>query len=946
MKIGMDINSKAIKEYTRPMTENMSASRIEKNSAARLDLSGIYPQTEAYSEHGKTAEEIMQEAGMVNVEVQQKYMTVMSNTMSGEDYKKAMEEGFDPSEMSGSESVTILDHIKAVMAQSGQVVAGYNDNLDSEIMKEVTGKAIDSAAIKRILEAVDLPSTSQNAKKILEAVGMMENIEDIPEGSIKYMVDNNLAPTIGNVYTARYSAMDDGNRQAKGYYAQDMNGYLAKKADNIDWDSMKDQIKKALEQMNLDDIPQEEQLENAKWLLEKGLPVTEEKINGLHTINQISFPVSIDKVIGASIQAIAVGLEPKDGNLAETKEGIYSKAFEQQETLIKNSISREEARLQLSLDANIRLIKQGKSIDTDSIENVIKALKEEESRLRNEFFGEGTVEELNSKAEIFVNTTDIMQEIPFLPAATIGRLTLERTDFSVRDIHVQGSLINAKYEQANESYEALGTEVRRDLGDSIIKAFRNVDDILKDLGMPISESNQRAVRILGYNSMVINEDEIKKIVQADSKIQSVINGLTPGKTLQLIREGINPLDMNIDDLVRHIDELDHDPRRDAEKYSKFLYKLEKSGEITEEEKTSYIGIYRMINRLERTDHASIGRLMDSGAEITFGNLLTAMRSSKKSFNLSIDDNFGMLTDTIARGTSISDQIEAAFINKVSEENNSNLEKMYAEEKAAELRENSNTTPEVVQELIENNTAVSANNIEAVMQFNEEPNGFFRYMRAYSRRVDNRTAGSMAMEARLEKAVIGLTDKFDSKEAAAESYEDLREIMSDVLENMTDFGADTAVDFRRVSLMYKQLSLAVNYAKEENYHIPVVFDGAVTDINVKLVHGADSGLVTAVMETDKYGNVKAEMRLSDNSLETIFIAEDKESADALKLVGERYLNELNNDGYSVENIKYIVGNTASSGKYSRKNADNNIETVDTSKLYDIAKKFIKAVQTVG
>lgn len=943
MKIGTDLSTKAINEYTKPLTDNMSISRTEKNSAARLDLSSFYAETQAYSEHGKSVEEFMQEVGAVDVEVQRNYMTVMSNTMSGEDYKKAMEEGFDPSSMSGAESVTILDHIKAVMAESGLVVAGYNDNLDSEIMKEVTGKAVDSASIKKVLEAVDLPTSNDNVKKILEAVGMLENIDSIPDGSIKYMVDNDLLPTIGNIYTARYSAMDDGSRQAKGYYSQDMGGYLAKKADSIKWDEMKVQVEKALEQMNLEDMPKEEQLSNAKWLLEKGLPVTEEKIKELSSISGVDFPVPVEKIVSASIQAIAAGLEPKDGNLADTGKGIYKKAYEMQKAVINASINREEARLQLSIDANIRLLKQGKSLDTESIENIIEELKNEESKLRKEFFGDGTVKELEAKSNLFVQTTNVIREMPYLPAATIGNITSSRIEFTVSDVHTQGTALSAKYNQANESYEALGTEVRRDLGDSITKAFRNVDDILRDLNMDVNESNQRAVRILGYNSMVINEDEIKKIVQADNKIQNVIKGLTPGKTLQLIREGINPLDMDIDELVRHIDELDYDPKRDAEKYSKFLYKLEKSGEISEEEKASYIGIYRMINRLERTDHASIGRLMDSGANITFGNLLTAMRSAGKTFNISIDDNFGMLSETIARGVSISEQIETAFIDHISVENNEELENMYAEEKAAEIREAANVSNEIVEELMENNASVSADNIEAVTQFSEDANSFYRYMRAYSRRVDNRTAARLDNYAKFERAAGDISDNFDNKESAEEAFSRLTDVMEEVLTNMSDIGADTSIDFRSINLMYKQLSLVTNYAKEENYHVPVMINGSLTDVNVTLTHGDETGLVTVKMDSDTYGSVKTEIRLNSNNVETLFIGESRENLDSLRKLGEVFGAELSADGYSVEETKYIVGNTSSLSKYSEKNADNNNETVDTTKLYEIAKKLIQTVK---
>ena len=64
--------------------------------------------------------------------------------------------------------------------------------------------------------------------------------------------------------------------------------------------------------------------------------------------------------------------------------------------------------------------------------------------------------------------------------------------------------------------ESLMTEPRKDLGDKISKAFRNIDDILSDLGLETNEENRRAVRILGYNRMQINNDNINAIKAADS----------------------------------------------------------------------------------------------------------------------------------------------------------------------------------------------------------------------------------------------------------------------------------------------------------------------------------------------------------------------------------------------------------------------------------------------
>ena len=74
-------------------------------------------------------------------------------------------------------------------------------------------------------------------------------------------------------------------------------------------------------------------------------------------------------------------------------------------------------------------------------------------------------------------------------------------------------------EKAGVQYETLMTAPRTDMGDSIQKAFRNVDDILNDLGVEATEENRRAVRILGYNGIEITEDSIIQMKAADEEVQ-------------------------------------------------------------------------------------------------------------------------------------------------------------------------------------------------------------------------------------------------------------------------------------------------------------------------------------------------------------------------------------------------------------------------------------------
>ncbi len=55
----------------------------------------------------------------------------------------------------------------------------------------------------------------------------------------------------------------------------------------------------------------------------------------------------------------------------------------------------------------------------------------------------------------------------------------------------------------------------------IQKAFRNVDDILSDIGLEETEANQRAVRILGYNQIEITQESVAEMKAADEQVQRI-----------------------------------------------------------------------------------------------------------------------------------------------------------------------------------------------------------------------------------------------------------------------------------------------------------------------------------------------------------------------------------------------------------------------------------------
>ena len=96
-------------------------------------------------------------------------------------------------------------------------------------------------------------------------------------------------------------------------------------------------------------------------------------------------------------------------------------------------------------------------------------------------------------------------------------------------------------------------------------------------------------------------------------------------------------------------------------YSKFLYKLERQNEITQEERRASIGIYRLVHQMEKTDDAAVGAIWQSGAGFTLENLLSAVRSSKhRHMDYSVDDGFGGVSAKDTGVESITSQIAKGF----------------------------------------------------------------------------------------------------------------------------------------------------------------------------------------------------------------------------------------------------------------------------------------------
>ena len=152
-------------------------------------------------------------------------------------------------------------------------------------------------------------------------------------------------------------------------------------------------------------------------------------------------------------------------------------------------------------------------------------------------------------------------------------------------------------------------------------------------------------------------ENLEKVKATDAQVRSMIERMTPAATLKMIRDGVNPLEQSFAELESYFDSLPEEYENSAESYSRFLYQLEQHKEISSQEREAYIGIYRLLRQIEKSDGAVIGAVVNTQMELQFSSLLAAVRSNRfKHMDVKATDETGLTAELVKDAKSISEQI--------------------------------------------------------------------------------------------------------------------------------------------------------------------------------------------------------------------------------------------------------------------------------------------------
>lgn len=877
---------------------------------------------------GCSISDIQKMAESMDVGISQDFMTIMSHTMSEADFKKLTEDGFDPGRLRPEEMVTILDKIKSELIKSGQNIVGYTDDIDLDTLKNAVGSETLANALKDSLSKADVCLTEDLAKEISGAWQMTESLTTPTEEACSYMLANDFSGEIKEFYLAQNSVVQGNVSTAPMYYSENVTGYLSAKGDYrtalesenpTEAQKFQHQIDRVIQEAGQQ--PDEEWRNRAGWLLEHNLPLTAENLVRLSELTSVDFPVKETEFARAVADALCSGKSAYEANLVKG-ENVYEKAL----AILERYETVESVRLHMTAQVNVKLLKSGFALDTAPMEQVLEAVKWAEKEIAKNYFPEDTQAVANY--QLYQETNSLCEKLAFSPAAILAEDGIIYN--TLPEVYRVGEeWKQQKLQEAMDSYETLLTQPRADLGDSIKRAFDNIDDILANLFYDATEENRRAVRILGYNRMEITPQQIDIVREADRLVTGILEKMTPATVLDMIRKGINPLAMSFEELNEYFQNRPEDFTETTLGYGRFLYGLEQRKDITEEEKTSFIGIYRMMKQLEKNDGAATGFLLNTGEKLCFSNLLTAMRSSKaKGFDQKVDDGFGFLKTEYGMKDSISDQIEAAF-SQVSKETD---KEELAKQELAWLRSQCDFTKEESEILKKADIPGEIDNLIAahmLLKKEEIPFGKNRYQRLWK---ENFKSASKHLE-----------DPVEFRDACEEAFEHTKEQLEEALAE-----ADSYVDVRDLRITCRQLSVAMALSKKEEYILPMEWNRQEGKLHL-----------TIQSKTGMQGRVELSVFTEDNRLlQAQFEVEQDKVTGIVSDLGESEVMNLRlavdifservKQTPTLPNEVFVVvvdGKTAKAhpGNHELNPVREEQESYDNVTLYRLAKVFLQAVQ---
>ena len=882
--------------------------------------------------------------------------------------------------------VNIIEKIKIELAMHSDDYVNYGTAVSKDKIESVTGSAATAASVESRMQGADIAVNDESVAEVKGALEKSKELKPLSENTKNYMVANRIESSIAGIYQAQ--AATSSSISADGVTI----GRRANTISDADFEALRPGIEKIIASSGLE--VNDNTLADARAFIDAQIPVTKEnleykaqldaidigkiqadpdemlnkildnmKLGGkaentlvtgspiddirtaLDTINRAEYSdvayvvskgetftianlkleidarsFSIDYSVArfSSWQETAgrkVTGTSQEQNVSEEAEQAADKAYD---TLVT-------ARVLMSANASIYLVKNNISILTTPIDELNSMLMEYEQ-----------ADEMYEEAQIAY--TDVLE----------ARKTLNEI------VRNPARVFASMFDKMNETYEAVGTQIRGDLGDSLKKAVNgSADDIIRELGLEGTDEDKEAIKVLAANNMDMTKENVEIVKSVNAMINNLIKNMKPETVLNMIKDGVNPMNASIEEVNEYLTEANDKASKDnEEKFSKFLYKLDRTNGITKEQRKQFIGIYQMMNIFTRDAGVAAGALIKQGAEVTMNNLMTAYNSRKHyDMDAVIDENTGMAEvsgianyysalfmangglvtpntlKNVDNSSGIGEQSVEMFIEQLEDNYDAAAEEQYYEEYLKEQQAAVQAGADILRQIRNADTEINSGNIQAVKAFLES--GQFPDIRGV------KTTRDYARDS-IEK--IGHKEKLSLmyEEMKDETEEELQEVLSKAgdLDTQIDVNYEGFLDLR---LKDRTIGYIKNLALRHDYRIPYITDSGSTGmLKLTLVQDDDNkGRISVNMLSSVLGKVSVEAKADRESLGMYIVSDTAVSDEGIQLLED--MEENLKEGFGFTNVTVNITKSSDVPYVTYEAA---ADSVATDKLYEIAAQIVK------
>ena len=767
-----------------------------------------------------------------------------------------------------------LNNLEELMKQKGYINISDNKmDLKSDMHSRIEERARANEAAARVARNIGRVTGSVHSAAVAELAAQGINIDKLPVQVLSDVVselESAKASIETRVYDELTQKIDQTTGMGNGQITQMLASEAALTLDNIymykhsgtkpletpltadDLKNLQGAIDRFFDEAGLEKTP--ENMARVQMLLNGDVALTKENFDKMVFLQDVKGLTDVDALLphAVTLDQAGQGL----GNL-----DIYEPAVNQKTETdhMKEVIQKYEAQLAMTYEAAGAMLQSDINVDLTPQIEALNTLKEKQAELLK------ALKEIKLDTEVatqkMVDSYKALFTLPYASMATIGAVALG-------DLELK--LINLENHIATQKYDENATMISLKYGDTKAKIADQFAPLLESMNQPTDEATLRAAKILTANNMDITPINLAKIKDIDAKIADIQNGLHPRIATMMIKEGLDPATMHVDDLLEFIGKFKEEYGvSDRDQLLKHILEMDKKDDISQDVRKQMMEIYQALHKVMRHDGAGIGYAVNAGIELTlqgltdFAKNYDSSRGRKNTLNYAATDGVYFAKHAVTEFVTVATPAPLAeFVQKESlkqplpeatqkiKQLTNNDENLDLERVKNAVKELANTGREPMRTLMALGLPVTLANLRNLQNSRDKKT---------ERDLRELDSGSILSDV-LPKADFG--DNLDVRAANEELTEKVEQMLEETI-NADDSGTIKKIDQMEIVLQN------LNFKKQmldagQNFDFAMNFNGRVTDVKLhvltdemSITDGVSSyiNLSTAMGEIEGLLNVK-------------------------------------------------------------------------------------------